>query len=365
MSPWISRLFSCLTHPRRRGFSARASTKPSRRPQLEVLEGRDVPSTFGPWEALGGSAKQVVALNPGDNGPPQVLGIASDGSVFAQQQSGGIWGAPQNLGGVALQLAATVNAISKADVFVVGADHEVYLNAQTSTGWTGWQNLGGYATQVAAARGDNPGLALSEEELFAIGSTGAVWHRALLDNSNGWGNWENLGGAALKIAAPQESDSFGAPEVLAIGTDHAVWDQVEGAAGWGAWQNLGGYATDLGVAQSGADEGLYVIGAGGAVWRRVNWGSGGGWGAWESLGGVASQIAVSGGDYNTDVFVLGVGGSVWHGNESDAVGGTPWSGWQGLGGVASQIACSTGYSDQVDLFALGASDNTLYHRSGM
>jgi hypothetical protein len=362
MSPWLNRLFSRLSQSRR-GFAANAGTKPSRRPQLEVLEGRDVPSTFGPWEGLGGTAKQVVALHS-INGPLQVIGIDSTGAVFSQQPSGQSWAPRQTLGGVALQLAATVTDNGKADVFVVGADHAVYRNTQTDFGWTGWQNLGGYATQVAAARAYNPGLALPEEELFAIGQGNAVWHRALPDNSNGWGNWENLGGSALKIAAPQGSANFGGlPEVLAIGQSHEVWDRVEGAGGWGAWQSLGGYATDLGVGLSAYDEGLYVIGADSAVWRRVNPGIG--WGAWQSLGGVASQIAVSAGTYDTDVFAIGAGGSVWHGNESDAVGGTPWSGWQSLGGAAGQIACSTSIADQVDLFALGAFDNALYHRGGI
>jgi hypothetical protein len=303
----------------------------------------------------------VVAFNPGINGSPEVLGIASDGSVFAQQKSGGSWAAPQNLGGVALQLAVTATDTGKADVFVVGVDHAVYENTQTSTGWAGWQNLGGYATQVAAQRAFNAGLGLPEEELFAIGSTGAVWHRALPSNGTGWGNWENLGGSALKIAAPQSGTNFGAPpEVLAIGVTHAVWDRVEGAGGWGTWQNLGGYANDLGVGQSGSDEGLYVIGADYSVWRRVN--TLGVWGAWQSLGGTATQIAVSGGQKNTDVFVIGAGGSVWHGNE--VVGVTSWSGWEYVGGAASQVSSSTNGLDQIDLFAIGAYDNAIYHRAG-
>jgi hypothetical protein len=364
MSPWINRLFRRLRQPCRRGFSGGASTKPSRRPQLEVLEGRDVPSTFGPWESLaGGTAKQIVALNPTTNGPLQVIGIASNGSVFSQQKSGATWSAPQNLGGVALQLAAVPNFAGHADVFVVGADHAVYWNSQVGGNWTGWQNLGGYATQVAAQQAFNLPLNVPEEELFAIGTGNAVFHRALPSNGSGWGNWEDLGGSALKIAAPQAGAIFiVAPEVLAIGVNHDVWDRMESVVGWGAWQGLGGYATDLGVGLSGADEDLYVIGSDSAVWRRVNMEVGTGWGAWKSLGGVASQIAVSGGEKNIDVFALGAGGSVWHGNEVTGV--TSWSGWEGLGGAASQLTCSTNGADQIDLFALGAFDNAVYHRSG-
>jgi hypothetical protein len=362
MSPWLSRLLGRLCQPRRRGFSASARTKPSRRPGIEVLEGRDVPSTFGPWEALGGTAGQIVALNPGSNGPLQVLGIAGDGSVFAQQRSGQSWAPRQTLGGVALQLAATVTASGKADVFVVGADHAVYENAQTAGGWTGWQNLGGYAKQVAAGQGFNSGLGVPEENLFAIGSDNAVWNRALHSNSKAWASWQNLGGSALKIAAPQSSTDLGAyPEVVAIGLDHQIWDLRESTGSWGPWQGLGGYATDLGVGLIGAEEGLYVIGADSAVWRRDFTGLA--WGGWQSLGGVATQIAVSGGANNIDVFALGVGGSVWHGNE--VYGKTSWSGWESVGGVASQLTCSTGLADQVDVFALGAFDNAVYHRSGM
>jgi hypothetical protein len=360
MSPWLSRLLGRLSQPCRPACSTNAGTKPSRRPQLEVLEGRDVPSTFGPWESLGGTAQQIVSLNPGSNGPLQVIGIDSTGAVFSQQPSGQSWAARQNLGGVALQLAATLTDSGKADVFVVGTDHAVYHNAQTDMGWTGWQNLGGYATQVAARRAQTMVVGPSHEALFAIGTGNAVFYLPFTGGNPG--NWENLGGAALKIATPQTGFNFGAaPEVLAIGINHDLWVRAQGPGGWSGWEGLGGYATDLGVGLSAYDEQLYVIGADSAVWRSA-W-TEGVWGAWQSLGGTATQIAVSGGQKNIDVFALGVGGSVWHGNVVS--GQTSWSGWENLGGAASQLTCSTNGSDQVDLFALGAFDNALYHRGGM
>src|SRR5262249_18019374 len=156
----------------------------------------------------------------------------------SQQKVGGIWAPRQNLGGVALQLAATGNDSGLADVFVVGTDHAVYENSQSAGGWSGWKNLGGYAAQVAVGE-EKAGAIIPGEDLFAIGTGTAVFPRALPG-----GNWENLGGAALKIATPQ---STGSPDVIAIGTDHGLWDRVQGAGGWESWQSLGGSATDLGV----------------------------------------------------------------------------------------------------------------------
>jgi hypothetical protein len=363
---WLSRLIG-------RG-PAVALRRPVRL-ELEVLEGRDVPSNWGPWESLGGPATQVVALN-GPNGPLEVFAIGTGGSVVYRAEQSGVWGPWQSLGGVALQLAVTENATNHyADVFVVGANHAVYWNAQSQSGWSGWVNLGGYATQVAADLADNPTmispLGEDEEELFAIGTGGAVYHRAL-PRGGSWSGWENLGGVALKIAAPQSGTNLGgwenlggAPEVVAIGLDHSLWDRVEsGGSPWHPWQSLGGYATDLGVGRSAFDEGLYVIGSDSSVWRRVNTSNGTlpSWGAWQSLGGGATQIAVSGGQNNTDVFVIGGGGAVWHGNEVHGM--TSWSGWEDLGRVASGISGCTNGADQIDLFAIGASDSAVYHRSG-
>jgi hypothetical protein len=201
---------------------------------LEILEARDVPS-WSPWESLGGAAKQVVALNQGINNPTQVFAIGSNGGVYYAQQSGGNW-AWQNLGGFAFQMAVTANGNGGADVFVVGADHAVYRNTQTATSWTGWTNLGGYTTQVAAGLAynnfdvNNPLInnPHPEEELFAIGTGNAIFHRAFVVNGS-VGGWEHFGGTALKIAVPQSGTNFGeedAPEVVAIGVNHDLWDRV-------------------------------------------------------------------------------------------------------------------------------------------
>jgi hypothetical protein len=118
------------------------------------------------------------------------------------------------------------------------------------------------------------------------------------------------------------------------------------------------------VGLSAFHESLYVIGSDSAVWRRVNTGfggTGGVWGGWQSQGGFASQIAVSGGQNNIDVFAIGTGGAVYHGNEVNMV--TSWSGWEKLGGGASGISSSTNGADQIDLFAIGASNSAVYHRN--
>jgi hypothetical protein len=353
MSQWISRLFSRLTQPRRTGRSSRAADrKQSCRPGIEVLEGRDVPSTFGPFESLAGSAQQVVAV--GKSGEQEVFALGSDGAVSYRQQSGGAWGDWQSLGGVASQIAVTVRLDSgKADLFAVGSDGAVWERAQTASDWMPWQTLGGSAKQIAVS-----GSFADGEHLFAIGATNAVWHRALPYGGT-WGSWENLGGWASKITAAPSG-----PEVFAVGAGNGLWERRPVGGTWSSWTSLG---TGLDIAVAGDD--VLAIGMDHHVYHRTGalFGS---YGAWEDLGGWASQLSVSGadnqsGDSLTDVYALGAGGSVWHDRLKTLQGSTLafWEGWQNLGGAATQLAGTTTHGGQTDVFALGI-DSGVYHSSG-
>src|SRR6185369_2648257 len=194
----------------------------------------------------------------------------------------------------------------KFDAYPFATAQGVVLPAQPSS-WQGYENLGGTITSKPNAVSWGP----NRIDVVARGTDSAVWHR-WWDGTH-WQGWESLGGTVQGAPAICSWQS-GRLDVFAVGTDHRMYHR----------------------------------------WYQ------GGWSAWESLGGMFSSdpCAVSWGPNRIDLFARGMDSTLMH----LWWDGTHWSGWENLGGtLASAPAVSSWAPNRLDCFAKGANSH-LQHR---
>jgi hypothetical protein len=172
---------------------------------VQVQKNKD----FGPWNLLAGP----VSSTPGVGTPAAMLNgdgrmevyftsIGDELRRYWQVAPGSdIWAGPDSLGGkMASSPVASRNRDSRLEVFHIGLTESIYNKWQLSPGGA-WLNGGGIwndlEVKVSGPRlcvGRNMDLRL---EVFAISSTGDMWHTWQKAPSHGpWGS-ENIGGATL------------------------------------------------------------------------------------------------------------------------------------------------------------------------
>jgi hypothetical protein len=294
-----------------RGVSAgRRAAVPGRgrRPEVELLEGRQLLSTVTPISTtISAEAWQTPGLSH-----QALFVIGSDDAVHVSLNGG----AYKNLGGYAKQISASLDPNGNAEVFAIGLDDAVYVY-DLGNG-NGWVDLGGYAKQISANANDT---------VYAIGMGNGVYLNNLSDGDHGSG-WVDLGGDALQISTYENSG------VYAIGADHAVYVWSEG------WVDLGGYAKQIsaGLDPNGNSE-VYAIGMDDAVYVNeavVNEGHVTGGSGWVDLGGYAKQISASlDPEGIAAVYAIGLNNAVYVNTQTEFFG---WSGWGDLGGYAREVA---------------------------
>ena len=93
--------------------------------------------------------------------------------------------------------------------------------------------------------------------------------------SNGWSNWESLGGV-LSSGPSSSSWGSGRLDVFVRGTDNAMWHKWY-QGGWSAWESLGGILTSAPAAVSwGANRiDTFVVGTDNAIYHK--WWAGSSW----------------------------------------------------------------------------------------
>jgi C1A family cysteine protease len=174
----------------------------------------------------------------------------------------------------------------------------------------------------------------------------------------GWHGYENLGGI---ITSKPSAVSWGADriDVVARGTDSAVWHRWWDGAAWRGWESLGNTIQGAPAICSWAPGRLDMFAVGTDHKLYHKWFQGG-WSGWESLGGMFSSdpCAVSWGPNRIDVFARGMDSAMWH----MWWDGSHWNGWESLGGVIdSAPAVSSWSANRLDCFAKGT-DSHLYHK---
>ena len=172
-----------------------------------------------------------------------------------------------------------------------------------------------------------------------------------------WSGWENLGG---QITSRPNAVSWGANriDVVARGTDSAVWHRWWDGSHWNGWESLGGTIQGAPSICSWANGRLDIFAIGMNHHLYHKWFQGG-WSGWEDLGGVLSSepASVSWGNNRIDIVARGMDSAMWH-----LWWDGHWHGWESLGGtITSAPAICSWASGRLDCFARGT-DNKLWHK---
>lgn len=191
-------------------------------------------------------------------------------------------------------------------------------------------------------------------DVYAFSTAGGVTVPA----THGWSGWESLGGI---ITAKPGAVSWGADriDVVARGTDSAVWHRWWDGASWNGWDSLGGMLSSDPAAVSWGPNRIDVFARGmdSAMWH-LGW-DGSHWGGWESLGGICASAptVASWGPDRIDVFYPGAGFAMMHRWWDGA-----WSGEENLGGVLSSgTGASSWAAGRLDCFVEGT-DSAMHHK---
>jgi hypothetical protein len=192
----------------------------------------------------------------------------------------------------------------------------------------------------------------SGADLFAIDADANIWHVWQNDDAGHWGGLEHLDGLGKDVAIVlRDAGHF---ELFAIGSDDAVWRNVQRKTGWGGWESLGGSAKRIAASKTKAGRfGLFIIGSDDAVWQRTRTGPNGKFTAWQSLGGTAKRLAVAEADGGTfRVFAIGSDDAIWH-------SGSRKADWQTLGGTGYAIAVTRAADGKLEVCHVGT-DADIY-----
>ncbi len=238
----------------------------------------------------------------------------------------------------------------KFDSYTFGTAQGVVLPAPAH-GWHGYEGLGGVITSKPSA----VSWANNRIDVVARGTDSAVYHR-WWDGAN-WQGWESLGGI-VQGAPAICSWASGRLDMFAVGTDHKMYHKWY-QGGWSGWETLGGQFSSEPCAVSwGANRiDVFARGMDSAMWHM--WWDGAHWGGWESLGGVLdSGPAVSSWSANRlDCFVKGTDSHLYH----KWWNGSAWSGWENLQGyVAGEPGAVSWGPNRIDVFYPGSTFHMMH-----
>jgi C1A family cysteine protease len=218
-------------------------------------------------------------------------------------------------------------------------------------GWYGFEGLGGVITSKPSAVSWGP----NRIDVVARGTDSAVWHR-WWDGSS-WQGWESLGGT-IQGGPAICSWASGRLDMFAVGTDHRMYHKWY-QGGWSAWESLGGqFSSDPCAVSWGPNRiDVFARGLDSAMWHM--WWDGAHWNGWESLGGVLdSSPAVSSWSANRlDCFVKGTDSELWH----RWWDGAAWSGWEALHGYLGGDPGAVSWGpNRIDVFYPGVSFHMMH-----
>jgi hypothetical protein len=169
---------------------------------------------------------------------------------FRSTDSGGAY---TNLGGTIKYGPAAVSwAADRLDLFAVGSDGALYHRAGSASGqWNGWESLGGLLTSSPAALSFSPGTL----NVYGRGGDGQLWTIAWTGSA--WTPWSPLGGGLSSAPGGSVDRDSGQATVGVRGLDGKLYELRFGASGPGAYTAVGtslnsapAYASRLGDGNS-------------------------------------------------------------------------------------------------------------------
>lgn len=206
-------------------------------------------------------------------------------------------------------------------------------------GWKGYENLGGLIT----SRPNAVSWAANRIDVVARGTDSAVFHR-WWDGAS-WKGWESLGGT-IQGAPSICSWGNGRLDIFAVGLNHHLWHKWY-QGGWSGWEDLGGVLSSEPACVSWGNNRIDIFAAGmnSAMWHK--WWDGS-WHGWEDLGGVINTApAVSSwAPGRLDCFARGLNNHLWHKWFAGS-----WSGWEDLGtNIYGSPAAESWGPNRIDVF---------------
>ncbi|WP_051223751.1 hypothetical protein [Conexibacter woesei] len=202
-------------------------------------------------------------------------------------------------------------------------------------------------------------------DVFARGSDGALWHRAFLASSGGWGNWESLGGQMTGTPSVI-SWSPGHLDVFVRGTDGGLYHRWFTGSGWYDWRRIGTWqiaGSPSAMTWGSGQVDVFARGNDNALIHAALVTSMGDWGDFTSLAGSiqGDPHSISWYSGHIDTFVRAWDNTLFHKYFTTAVG---WSGWGQLGTtpIITEPQPVTWGNGQIDVFA-EATNGELIHNS--
>jgi chitodextrinase len=302
----------------------------------------------------------VKALDAADNLSP-ASNTASATTSSAAPSSSPSWHGPESLGGPTSNQATSAPAVASwgsghLDVFTRGADNVLYHKYLLNGNWSGWESLGVGLTSDPAAVSWGYGRV----DVFFKGLGDYLWHKSF--SGSGWSGADQLGGP-IGSGAGVSSWGVGRLDVFVKGANdnfmrHRYFDNGQ----WYPWEAFtDGQISGKPAAVSRTNNIIDIVARGtdGAVYHKA-W-NGSGWNGWDSLGGNVLYSPAISSQNSTNLSVWGVGSSPSGGLFGKTWNGSSWAGWTYANATAyaAPDAVSWG-SDRIDVFYRG-SDQQIHH----
>jgi hypothetical protein len=207
------------------------------------------------WEPLGGSLTSGPGAVSWSSGRIDVFVRGTDNQLWHRWWDGTRWLGWEGLGGVLSSAPAVASrGANSLDVVVEGTDQQLWHKWWDGSQWVGWEALGGRTDADPGEASWGPGRL----DVFTRNTDGTLNHK-WYDNG-GWSAWEWFPGS-LTSGPAATSAMFGQVDVAAVGAD-SVPQRMEFTQGWQNWQSLGGLSlrTPALVSRDSLDEDVFVAG---------------------------------------------------------------------------------------------------------
>jgi hypothetical protein len=218
------------------------------------------------WESLGGAliSPRHATVFGGPGGLVTVFAVGTDHALWNRTHEGG-WRPWDSWGHTLTSPPYAVAGHETVMVFARGTDSAVWYNQDG----TGWHSLGGRFSSApcgVATIGDD----LTPEatiHVFATDENSVLQHR--MWNGNSWSDWDSLGGTCM--SAPTAWAFNDIIHVYVLGTDSAVWRRRWEGSSWFDWHSLDGTflappAAVMRIDQGLAAPDLVALGTDNAIW---------------------------------------------------------------------------------------------------
>ncbi|KAI9856372.1 MAG: hypothetical protein M1813_009123 [Trichoglossum hirsutum] len=266
-------------------------------------------------------------------------------------------------------IAANTRGFGYVDIFFSGCNHTLWHKGWDSE-WhpstTGYEDLDGSLTSSPTI----VSWSKDRRDVFAIGSPLGVGLYQAYTDSSVWTWSSSFGGNWLAFAPTVVSWAKGRLDVFLVGNDKALHYKYYDGDGWvppsaGIFDNLGGYCTSrpVAISRSTGKIDIFVRGGDSGLWH-LSYDSNVGWTNWTSISSStaiqAEPDAVSWGPDRIDVFAWGATDRALLHKSFNGTMWVPQDGFENLGGDLSgppKAVCDI--EESVNVFAFGRYGNLL------